>query len=153
MPTAWRIVKKRHATAAFDGEGARRYGGRWNSPGTAIVYTAESRALALLEVLAGLRSVQPIDAYVLISATFDDSIVTAPNLQNLPNDWSQSPPQASTQRIGDEWVQQRRSAILKVPSAIVPQEYNYLVNRDHPDFGHIEIGAPQEIAIDSRLKT
>lgn len=129
MPTAWRIVKKRHATSAFDGEGARRYGGRWNSPGTAIVYTAESRALALLEVLAGLRSVQPIDAYVLISATFDDSIVTAPNLQTLPKDWSQSPPQPSTQRIGDEWVQQRRSAILKVPSAIVPQEYNYLLDR------------------------
>lgn len=151
MPTAWRIVKRRHAGSAFDGEGARRYGGRWNSPGTSVVYTAESRALALLEILAGMGAVEPLTAYALISVTFDDSIVTAVDLTTLPKACTENPPYPSTQRIGDEWVRKNTSSILKVPSAIVPQEYNYILNPSHPGFEQIEIGKPQEIAIDSRL--
>lgn len=151
MPTAWRIVKRRHAGSAFDGEGARRYGGRWNSPGTAVVYSSETRALCLLEVLAGLRSVKPLHAYVLIPATFEDSLVLPIQPANLPADWQENPPHPSTQQIGDTWVDQEESAILQVPSAIVPDEYNYLFNPLHPDFDRIEIGSPQDITLDSRL--
>lgn len=151
MPTAWRIVKKRHAESAFDGEGARRYGGRWNSPGTAVVYVAESMALALLEVLAGIRSMRPSSAYVLIPVDFDEAMIRAIDLSQLPDEWSQSPPLPSVQRLGDEWVSRQQSVILEVPSVIVPSEHNYLLNPAHPDFGRIEIGAPQELSIDPRL--
>lgn len=151
MPTAWRIVKRRHAGSAFDGEGARRYGGRWNPPGTAVVYASETRALCLLEVLAGLRAVKPVQAYVLIPATFDDSLVLDVGTRDLPPEWRRHPPHPGTQRIGREWVDRKRSAVLRVPSAIVPEEANYLLNPAHPDFGQIEIGTPEEVTIDPRL--
>ena len=153
MSTAWRIVKKRHVESAFDGEGARHYGGRWNSPGTAVVYVAESRALALLEVLAGIRSLRHSSAYVLIPVDFDEELTRALDPDQLPDAWDQGPPQPSVQRLGDEWVDQQESPILKVPSVIVPGEYNYLLNPAHPDFRRIEIGAPQELPIDPRLTT
>lgn len=151
MPKAWRIVKKRHARSAFDGEGARRYGGRWNSPGTPVVYASESRALCLLEVLAGIRSVKPVESYVLIPVTFDAAMVTGVPLDQLPNDWRQSPPRPATQRIGDEWAAEMRSAVLRVPSAIVPGEFNYVLNPGHPDFARIGIGAAESLGLDGRL--
>lgn len=151
MSEAWRIVKKRHAQSAFDGEGARRYGGRWNSPGTSVIYASQSRALCLLEVLAGIRSVKPIDAYVIIPIQFDDSLLTRVEPGDLPAEWRQSPPPPSTQRIGDRWAEEQSSVILRVPSSIVPDEYNYLTNPAHPDFRRIKIGRPEGLSIDSRL--
>jgi len=151
MPTAWRIVKKRHADSAFDGEGARRYGGRWNSPGTPVVYVSDTRALCLLEVLAGLRSVKPVQSYVLIPVTFDDSLILSVQSSDLPSEWRQSPPTPSTQAIGDDWVDQLRSAVLRVPSVIVTEEFNYILNPVHPDFGRIQIGDPRDFTVDSRL--
>jgi RES domain-containing protein len=151
MPTAWRIVKKRHADSAFDGEGARRYGGRWNSPGTPVVYVSDTRALCLLELLAGLGSVKPVQSYVLIPVEFDVTLVQSIQPTDLPSDWAHSPPSPSTQGIGDDWADNLRSAILRVPSAIVPEEFNYLLNPGHPDFRRIEIGGPRDFTIDSRL--
>lgn len=151
MPEAWRIVKKRHVQAAFAGEGARRYGGRWNSPGTSVVYASESRALCLLEVLAGLRSVKPIEAYLIIPIRFDNSLLTRLEPGILPAEWRQSPPPPSIQQIGDRWAEEQRSVVLRVPSSIVPDEANYLISPAHPDFARIEIGAPEELSIDSRL--
>jgi RES domain-containing protein len=151
MPEAWRIVKKRHVQSAFDGEDARQYGGRWNSPGTSVIYASESRALCLLEVLAGIRSVKPMDAYLIIRIQFDDSLLLRLEPGNLPAGWRRSPPPPSTQLIGDRWVEEQGSAILRVPSSIVPEESNYMINPAHPDFARIEIGTPEELSIDSRL--
>jgi RES domain-containing protein len=149
--TAWRIVKKRYASSAFDGEGARRYGGRWNTPGTPVVYLSDSRALAMLEVLAGLRSVAPLPAFAVVPAVFDASLVLRLENESLPAEWRQSPPHPVAQRIGDAWVGQGNSAILRVPSVIVPEEYNYLLNPAHPEFHRIRLGEPQEVRIDPRL--
>jgi len=151
MSTAWRIVKKRHAASAFDGEGARRYGGRWNSPGTPVVYVSDTRALCLLEILAGLGSVKPVQSYVLIPVTFEDSLVLSAKPTDLPSEWRQSPPPPSTQRIGDDWADNLKSAVLQVPSAIVPEEFNYLLNPLHPDFRRIKVESPQDFTVDSRL--
>lgn len=87
----------------------------------------------------------------MIPAAYDDSLVLPVPQDSLPPDWRQSPPPPSTQRIGDEWADQERSAILRVPSVIVPDEHNYLLNPAHLDFRHIRIGSPEEITIDSRL--
>ena len=151
MPTVWRIVKNRYAGSAFDGEGARKYGGRWNSPGVPLAYASGTRALCLLEVLVGLGSVRPLPSYVLIPATFDDSLVLPVPLHDLPPDWRKSPPSPSTQGIGDRWAHQGTSAVLRVPNVIVPEEHNYLLNPAHPDFRLVQTGPPEEITIDSRL--
>lgn len=151
MTTAWRIVKKRHAATAFDGEGARLYGGRWSSPGTAVVYTSETRALAVLEVLVGIRSTGPVGAYVLIPASFGDALVTRIEHENLPEDWRESPPPPSTQRIGDDWISGQTSVVLRVPSVLLPDEFNYLINPADPDFPRLEVGDPQELSLDPRL--
>jgi RES domain-containing protein len=151
MPTAWRIAKKRHADSAFDGQGARRYGGRWNSPGTPVVYVSDTRALCLLEVLAGLGSVRPVQSYVLIPVTFENALILPVEPTELPSEWRQSPPPPSTQRIGDDWADNLTSAILRVPSAIVPEEFNYLLNPVHPAFRRTQIGSPQDFTVDSRL--
>jgi RES domain-containing protein len=151
MPLAWRIVKKRHAEKAFDGEGARLYGGRWNSPGVAVVYASESRALATLEVLAGLQTNSPLPEYVLIPGEFDESLVVAVEVEELPADWRRNPPPPSTQRLGDDWIASGASAVLKVPSALLPQESNYLFNPRHPAFSEVKIGQPERLAMDPRL--
>lgn len=145
------MVKKRYAGSAFDGEGARQYGGRWNSPGVPLVYASGTRALCLLEILAGLGSVRPLPSYVLIPAIFDDALVLPVTSNHLPPDWRKSPPTPSTQGIGDSWADQGTSAVLRVPSAIVPDEHNYLLNPAHPDFRLVQIGPSEEITIDSRL--
>ena len=151
MPRAWRIVKQRHAKTAFDGEGARLFGGRWNSPGTPAVYASESRALATLEVLAGLQTNTPLLAYVLIPADFDESHVDTLELDSLPNGWRHHPPPVETQRLGDDWIRGRRSVVLRVPSALVPKEWNYVINPQHTDFSKVSIGEPEPLSVDPRL--
>ena len=150
MLRAWRINKKRHAEEAFDGEGARLYGGRWNSPGVQAVYASESRALATLEVLAGLQTNSPLPGYVLIPAEFDESLVVAIELEDVPADWKQNPPAPSTQQLGDEWIARGESAVLRVPSALVPRESNYVLNPRHPDFSTIRVGEPEPVTMDPR---
>lgn len=151
MSRAWRIVKKRHAGTAFDGEGARLYGGRWNSPGVPAVYASESRALATLEVLVGLQTNSPLPGYVLIPVEFEESLVVAIELKGLPEDWRQNPPPPSTQQLGNDWMARRESAVLRVPSALVPKESNYVFNPSHPDFLAVNVGDPEPISMDPRL--
>lgn len=151
MLRAWRIVKRRHADGAFDGEGARLYGGRWNSPGVPVVYVAETRALAALEILAGLQSRASLDAYVLIEVRFEEALVEELGLNSLPEDWRVSPPRPETQAIGDRWVRGARSAVLRVPSVLIPPEFNYLLNPAHPEFDTVEILEEAPFELDSRL--
>jgi RES domain-containing protein len=151
VPTGWRIVKSRYAATAFDGEGARIHGGRWNSPGTAMVYTAQSRSLAVLEVLVHLQRTSVLASYSLIAARFDEDLVERLDRSALPPGWRESPPPPALQEIGDEWVQSRRSAVLEVPSAIVGEESNYLLNPAHPDFPRIVIEEPHPFDLDPRL--
>ena len=147
---AWRIVKKKHAAIAFDGEGAWRFGGRWNSPGTRVVYTSGTKALATLESLVHLNP--PVTfKYVAIPVEFDDALVEAVGVADLPADWSEEPPPPSTLEVGDQWVKDARSAVLELPSVIIQTEPNYLLNPAHPDFNKIAIGKPVPFAFDPRL--
>lgn len=151
MITAWRIVKRRHAHRAFDGEGARRYGGRWNSPSRAAVYASETRALATLEILAGLQTSAVIPAYVLIAVQFDEAFVTELDVRTLPERWNSSPPGDVTQKIGDRWLDSAESVVLRVPSAVVPGEFNYVINPLHAHFGDLRIGRPEKLYLDPRI--
>jgi RES domain-containing protein len=148
---AWRIVKGKHAAAALSGEGTKAAGGRWSSPGLAVVYTAGSASLAMLEMLVHLESQDLLKRYVLFEATFAESLVTSLDREDLPRSWRNSPPPAAAQRIGDAWLAEGRSAVLRVPSVVVPAEWNYLLNPAHADFARIAIGPKQPVQFDPRL--
>ena len=149
--TCWRLTKRKHASAAFTGEGARLYGGRWNSPGVPMVYTAETQSLAALELLVHLDAPALLERYVLIEVQIDDSLALRLDLKDWPRDWRQSPPPARLREIGDAWVEAQKSAALRVPSALVPAEGNFLLNPRHPDFARLRIGDPLPFHYDPRI--
>lgn len=151
MTTGWRIVKTRHANTAFDGEGARLYGGRWNSPGTRMIYTASRVSLAVLEILVHLDKANLLSSYSLIAARLDDTRIQRLERQELPEGWRAYPAPSTLQRIGDEWVESRRSVVLEVPSVIVEDESIYLINPAHPEFSSMSVGEPKPFYFDQRL--
>lgn len=153
MPTSWRITRESRTATAFDGEGARLYGGRWNSPGTAVVYTAQSESLAALELLVHLQASHLLKSYYSIPAKFDDPLVEVVESAALPDDWKRFPAPVVLQEIGDQWVAEGRSAVLQVPSAVVPTEKNFLINPTHADFTRVTIGLPRPFEFDPRLKS
>jgi RES domain-containing protein len=150
MTRAWRIVREDHGYTAFDGEGAWRFGGRWNSLGTRTVYTSATLSLAALETLVHLNP--PVAfKYVAIPIEFDEALVETFATSDLPADWNEEPPPPSTAEIGDRWVKESRSAVLELPSVIIPAEPNYLLNPTHSDFKRIRIGKPTPFCFDPRL--
>ena len=150
--TAWRITKRKFASDAFSGEGAREYGGRWNSRGTAMVYAAQSQALAALEMLVNLNASQLLGSYVAIPVTLDSTLIEALDVSKLPKNWADEPAPPALHAIGDEWVREARAVALQVPSAVVPAEFNYLLNPAHPNFAKLTIGAPVSFRFDRRLR-
>lgn len=150
MIRAWRIVKEKHAATAFSGEGARLYGGRWNSAGVSMVYTSATLALATLESLVHLNP--PVTfKYVAFPVEFEDNFVEEMAPASLPADWAEEPPPPATKKMGDLWVKESRSAVLKLPSVIIPGESNFMLNPAHPDFRKIAIHKPESFSFDPRL--
>ena len=122
--TAWRIFKKKYRGSAFTGEGARRFGGRWNSKGVAIIYTSETVSLAVLEILVHLGTPRILDSYLLAPVTFEENLVRVAPLGKLPANWRKEPAPIRLQTIGDQWVASGAAAVLRVPSVIIPTESN-----------------------------
>jgi RES domain-containing protein len=149
--TAWRIVKKRYVDSAFDGDAARRFGGRWNSPGTPVVYVASTRSLAALEMVVHLDRSTLLASFVLIPCEFDERLMTTVDRRILPASWRGDPPPPELAAIGDAWVKQATSAVLAVPSAIIDEENNFLLNPAHKEFSEISVGASLDFTFDERL--
>jgi RES domain-containing protein len=149
--TLWRLTRERYADSAFSGEGARQYGGRFNSPGTPVVYTSESLALALLETLTGLERYHQLRSYVFFRARLREELVSEVSETSLPEGWDQHPPPTQSQREGDRWATRRASVALRVPSVVVPHSHNYLLNPSHPSFEEIAIGSGESLPVDHRL--
>ena len=152
MPSAWRIVRASHAEGAFSGEGARLTGGRWNSPGVAMVYASAHKSLAILEMLVHFDP-RYAGKYVTFGIQFDDALVERMTVERLPSGWREQMPSRAARQFGDAWVREARSAILAVPSAIVPEETNFLFNPAHPAFKKAEVGKATAFALDRRLLT
>ena len=151
MIRAWRIVNARNAATAFSGDGSRRSGGRWNSRGYRAVYLADSLALATLEVMVHGVSYATLQNYVCIVATIPKKIIQEVDLKSLPGNWREDLPLAEVRALGDRWLNEQKSAALKVPSAVIPVEFNYVLNPRHKDFRKIEIAEPLSLAFDKRL--
>ena len=151
MPSAWRIVRATHVKSAFTGEGARVYGGRWNSQGTGVVYVSEHESLAALELLVHLTPLSPDARYLSFRLEWEDKLTEYFRVQNLPPHWNAEPPTFQTMHIGDEWVRAGKSVALAVPSVLSTREMNFLLNPKHPGFKKIKISQPVEYRFDSRL--
>jgi RES domain-containing protein len=152
MITAYRIFKTKHASNWIDGEGAFLFGGRWNSRGTRILYCAESLSLATLEMLVHLNSAELLPSYSYATLGFEENdLLPVEKFAKLPKNWSSSPPPVAVQRIGNEWAVSMRSLVLRVPTSIVPGEYNYLINVAHPEFSRLKRSRPLQFNFDGRL--
>jgi RES domain-containing protein len=150
MLTVWRLVTARFADSAFSGEGARLYGGRWNRKGVPIVYTAGSQSLVMLEILV---QDEPLRArYVMIPASIPSAVkIERIDPGGLPANWRDVAAREQLQVLGSKWAKRRSSAVLAVPSSVIPAETNYLLNPRHPAFAKIRIGKPQNFVTDLRL--
>jgi RES domain-containing protein len=147
----YRIVKKKHASDAFSGEEARLYGGRWNHPGVRVVYVAGSRALGALELLAHLENAALLDHYVVFTVDCPRAKIEELEGAKLPRRWWEDPAPEKVREIGDKWAKAAKSLILRVPSAVIPAEPNYLLNPVHPGFQDLKISKPEPFRIDARL--
>ena len=151
MRSVWRIVQRKYAQEAFSGEGSAKYGGRWNHKHTAVVYASQTESLAQLEVLVRTNRPKDLALYVLIEARVPEELIESLDQRELPPDWRAMPEPNSTRDLGTKWVAEGRSAVLAVPSVVVPSEFNYVLNPAHPYFSQITIGQPRPIDWDPRL--
>lgn len=149
---AWRIVKRKYVRLAFSGEGARRFGGRWNSIGVPMIYAAQSQSLAALEILVNIEAGELLDHYVVIEVGIDASMIIEVDASTLPRNWRGDPPPARVKAIGDSWIAQGSSAVLQVPSSVIPAEANFLLNPRHSDFHRLHMGKPIPFRFDQRLR-
>jgi RES domain-containing protein len=151
----WRICREPYAVEAFSGDGARRFGGRWNSRGVPMIYASVSLALAALELFVNLEPGQAPEDLVYLAATLPE--VEPARTQgpgDLPPGWwtdEPAPGAASPREIGDEWIRGRSSLTMKVPSVPIRAEWNVLVNPLHPRMGELRIEAPQPFIFDARM--
>ena len=127
-------------------------GGRWNSPGTEVIYTAANRSLAMAEVAVHLSIATLPEDYMMMSLMVPKIISTTEfNVEKLPPGWNQHPPIIATQSIGDLFIKKGKTCLLKVPSAVTPGDFNYLINPVHPDFKKIKITGYDPFPFDRRL--
>ena len=152
MIRAFRLCKTCYLATAFSGEGARLSGGRWNSPGLAMVYTSSSLSLATLEVLVHLEDP---DAFARLFSwlplEFPADCVERVDIYQLAPSWLSDETSSSSQVVGDRWLRSMRTVVLEVPSVVTPGEWNYLLNPAHPKFSEIQIGGAKPFQPDPRL--
>jgi RES domain-containing protein len=149
----YRLVRRDRASNAFSGEGARRFGGRWNPKNIPAVYGSEHLSLAVLEFRVNQGGYDPDDQYVYFRFEFDEALVES--IETAPVGWLQRFKEdgsiTAAQAFGQEWFQQKRSAVLATPSAVIGIERNFVLNRSHADFAKIAIGPASKMDLDPRL--
>jgi RES domain-containing protein len=148
----WRIGSIRYADQAFSGEGARLYGGRWNHRGTRVVYTSATLSLAALELFVHLDTDLIPEHLVAVSAEIPSDLrVDELQSGDLPAAWRSYPAPERLQDLGTRWLLEERTAVLSVPSAVVPSERNFLLNPAHRDFARILTHEPRPFRFDPRM--
>ena len=151
MGSAWRIVLESEAPLAFSGEGAWRYGGRWNSRNLRVIYVSEHQSTAALAVIVHNKPFSPNKRYKAFHVEWPDSLTERFPAKKLPENWRVLPPPRETKEIGDRWIGEQRSAVLALPSVISPADTNFLLNPEHPHFKRIRIHPPIDYDFDPRL--
>ncbi len=146
----WRITRR--PFQALDGEGARLHGGRWNSEGVPVIYTSSTLALAALEYLVHIDVEDVPDDLVALAIEVPDELPVAEiALRDLPPDWHTVPDHPVCLTAGDRWVGQGAMLILRVPSVVIPEESNFLLNPRHPDASRLRVASTRDFFFDPRL--
>ena len=148
----YRICKRTHAKAAFRGEGARRYAGRWHHAGTPMVYSAQSLSLAAFEQLVHFDLDIAPTGFVSIELEIPRGVTIRRPVKTLPKNWSEIPAPEETRDFGSHWFESMSSVAMVVPSAVIVGEKNVLLNPLHRDFAKLEQGKPRAFAFDPRLR-
>lgn len=146
MTVVYRLVRAERANTVLSGEGARLYGGRWNPPGRPVVYASTSRALAVLEALVHVANEARFMRFLLYT-------LVLPRRARVQHHDGVRAPLAleSSQEVGRTWLETGATLALVVPSVVVPQEVNYVLNVSHPQFARVELSAPESFSFDQRL--
>ena len=146
------MLRKAYAHASLDGEGAYRYGGRWSSPGTRFTYTSEHQSLAMLEYFVHLDAADaPADLVLVTAEVPSDLSKQRVAVEELPSNWRRSPAPAELARIGDEFVRKAAHCVLIVPSALAPNENNWLLNPQHSGFVRVVVSRIEPLIYDERM--
>lgn len=148
---AWRLSRFDSQQRTFDGEGARLFPGRWNPAGVPVVYASEHFSLAVLEVLVHARVDQVRVVLHAFEITIPDALVEVVRAEQLPRGWDGAAIARATRELGATWARGRRSVALSVPSVIVRQERNVVLNPLHSDFAQLDIARPARFRFDERL--
>ena len=152
---AYRLVRTDRASGAFSGEGSRLFGGRWNPKGVAVVYCSQHLSLCVLEFRVNQDRFRPRDGYSFFRVIIPENLVEKLPLEKAPWGWDRrdlpSARPTPAQQFGERWVQEARSVVLEVPSAVLPQECNYVLNPHHRDFGQLHLERALPIRLDERL--
>ncbi|MET3980709.1 RES domain-containing protein [Mucilaginibacter sp. UYP25] len=135
----------------LNGTGARLYGGRWNSEGKSMVYLASSRALAVLEVLVHLPPLLLPDNFCIAEIEAPEHSILTLDVKALPANWQDASSPAELKTLGNQFIKETNYLMMKVPSSVVPEEYNYLLNPWHPDIKKVSIVSTHPFSFDDRL--
>lgn len=147
----YRLAKRKYIHD-LSGTGAQLYGGRWNHKGTSVLYTSQNCSLAILELLVHTpHTLLPGDIHLLKLSMPDDLNTKTLNSDQMPGNWRQYPATDSLADTGTQWLNSQNSLAIKVPSVIVPDEWNILLNPGHTDFEKISIKSVSPFRLDSRF--
>lgn len=147
----YRISKQKYRKD-LSGEGARLYGGRWNRRGDAMVYFSESLSLATLEMLVHMEYQFVDDSFYYMEVEVPDTLITTlKSPEKITVRWRDNPPNSRTQDYGSQWLKSNKSLGLRVPSAVLPLEYNILIHPRHPDFEKLQFINSRKLILDNRL--
>ncbi|MBH2003528.1 MAG: RES family NAD+ phosphorylase [Sphingobacteriia bacterium] len=149
--TVYRLSKKQFASD-LTGEGARLFGGRWNHIHTGCLYTSASRALALLEFSVNVNRILAPKSLCIVTLEISEKNMLKLDIRDLPGNWQEVPAPGSTRDFGTGLLQEARYSVIAIPSVIVPDEYNYLLNPLHKDHAKLRITAVRELDYDGRIK-
>jgi RES domain-containing protein len=148
----WRITQREFADSAFSGRGAEIYGGRFNTPGKRAVYASDHLSLSVLEMLVQVNSREYLQNFICIPFDLDEKYIKTVNSKDLPKGWDTIPYSSVSQEYGYLWLESKMSVALRVPSIVIPQEYNLILNPDHKHFKKLKIGKPIRVPLDRRIK-
>lgn len=151
MAVFYQIVQEQWAQNALDGEGARLFGGRWNLPGVAAVYLAESRALAALEILVHAPREALKLSWIVIELEISEALIETVPIAKLPETWQAQPSSHHAQTFGTRWLRDYRNLALRLPSVIIPVEKSLLLNPLYPGMRDLKPGKPRSFSFDPRL--
>jgi len=136
----------------LSGAGSRIHGGRWNNPGIPAVYTSGSKSLAVLESLTNTPpAILQNDFSILTLELTGKFAIDELLIKQLPRNWNKYPAPVNLAKLGDKWLLRAKSLLLKIPSVVIPSEYNYVINPLHPDIRKVKIIAIEKLALDNRI--